>query len=585
MRRKSAKKLLYVLAVMLAATLIGCGSKEECPYEEFIVVDVFDNQANYQGIQSGWFAKIVKEKFNMELNIIAPNVSGGGDTLYEMRSAAGNLGDLILCGASQGELQDLVDAGLLYNMESSLQGKEILKYSYAINHLNDTIEQNGIYAIPSEVSVQSPLEPSEGTETVYGPYIRWDLYAKLGYPKMETIEDLLPVLAKMQELEPVSETGEKTYAFSFFSDWDNNMMNFLKQPCCLYGYDEYGFVLSKADGSDYQDILQEDSLYLRICHMMFEANQMGLIDPASRTQNYDACFSKYQDGAVLFSPWPWLGQSAYNTAERTAQGKGFMFAPIDDLLVYSHGCNPEGNLQNVIAIGSQAEDPERLVDFINWLYSAEGISVNGAQLSGSTAGPEGLTWEMREDGPYLTELGQKALFQSDVEVPEEWGGGIWEFGTSALNFKPVAQCEKDENGYYYCFDLWDSVRELANTALTEDWQEVMQAETTIEYLQKHNQIIVATGCGYIAPEESTELSSIRNQCSRVIKENSWNMVFAEDEEEYQALLQDMRDKVDSYGYDKILAYDMENAKGQSEARKQAVANYESLTRIQQASGN
>ena len=92
---------------MLASVLMmsGCtaGRKEkenECPYEEFIVVDVFDDLANFQGIQSGWFAKVVKDKFNMELNIIAPNVAGGGNTLYEIRSAAGNLGDLLigLCG-------------------------------------------------------------------------------------------------------------------------------------------------------------------------------------------------------------------------------------------------------------------------------------------------------------------------------------------------------------------------------------------------------------------------------------------------------------------------------------------------------
>lgn len=31
----------------------------ESKYEEFLTVDVFDAQANYQGIQSGWFGEIV----------------------------------------------------------------------------------------------------------------------------------------------------------------------------------------------------------------------------------------------------------------------------------------------------------------------------------------------------------------------------------------------------------------------------------------------------------------------------------------------------------------------------------------------
>ena len=40
---------------------------------------------------------------------------------------------------------------------------------------------------------------------------------------MESIEDLLPVLKQMQELCPTNDTGETTYAFSFFKDWDDNM--------------------------------------------------------------------------------------------------------------------------------------------------------------------------------------------------------------------------------------------------------------------------------------------------------------------------------------------------------------------------
>ena len=41
------------------------GSAANGKYKEFLTVDVFDSQANYQGIQSGWFAKIVKDKFNI----------------------------------------------------------------------------------------------------------------------------------------------------------------------------------------------------------------------------------------------------------------------------------------------------------------------------------------------------------------------------------------------------------------------------------------------------------------------------------------------------------------------------------------
>ena len=38
----------------------------------------------------------------------------------------------------------------------------------------------------------------------------------------------------------------------------------------------YGFVLVKADSSDYQSIIEPDSLYMRVLKLYFDANQMGL---------------------------------------------------------------------------------------------------------------------------------------------------------------------------------------------------------------------------------------------------------------------------------------------------------------------
>ena len=302
------KKLLPVMALcILVLAVSSCTNKKDtCPYEEFIVVDVFDSLANFQGIQSGWFAKIVKDKFNMELNIIAPNVSGGGDTLFEIRSAAGNLGDLVICSAENGVLQDMVTAGLVIDMEPYLKDRQIMRFEDAIYDLNDNVGQPGIYAIPSELSMNSPRTSMENPDPIYGPYIRWDLYKKMGYPELNTLEDLLPILKQMQEMEPVAGNGEKTYAFSFFKDWDSNLMNAVKQPCCFYGYDEYGFVLVKADSSDYQSIIEPDSLYMRVLKWYFDANQMGLVDPESSTQTYDSFESKYKEGQLLYCPWPWV---------------------------------------------------------------------------------------------------------------------------------------------------------------------------------------------------------------------------------------------------------------------------------------
>ena len=133
----------FLCTVMAVSLLTGCGSDEKKSadnkgskdgnYEEFITVDVYDEFANYQGVQSGWFAKIVKDKFNMELNIIAPNVAGGGQTLYQTRSAAGELGDLVLVNTSNGKLNDLVSSGLIMDCTDLMDGKDIVEnYGEAI---------------------------------------------------------------------------------------------------------------------------------------------------------------------------------------------------------------------------------------------------------------------------------------------------------------------------------------------------------------------------------------------------------------------------------------------------------------------
>ncbi|WP_438762734.1 ABC transporter substrate-binding protein [Enterococcus sp. AZ194] len=557
-----------LLGVSLLVSMSACGSekKESKPdKDELLTIDVYDGLANYMGIQKGWFAEVVKEKFNIELNIIAPNVAGNGDTLYQTRTAAGDLGDLIIVDNGK-QYNELVQGGLLYDATDLYKDmKNVSKYDAAVQHLNDGSE--GIYGFPTSVSSLSPTTPSEGLDLNFGAYIRWDLYSKENYPEIKTIEDLLPTLKKMQDANPTTESGKKVHAFSLFSDWDGNMMAMAKQLSNLYGYDEVGFALAKADGSDYQSIIDSDSEYTRALKFYYAANQMGLVDPESTTQNYDTMYSKYQDGQVLFSWWPWLGQAAYNTTTNLDKGQGFMLAPIKDQKIYSFGAEVYGGKQ-FIGIGSKAKDPERLAKFVDWLYSPEGALANTSQTQGS-AGIEGLTWEMNKDGlPELTDFGKEALFGGEATVPKEYGGGSYKDGVSALNVTTILGIDVNpDNGFSYNYTLWETYQKENTNPLKEDWSKKMDgAETTLDYLEKTNQIEVAPGASYVAPEDSSEISVLRNQIKSTIVEYSWKMVFAKDENEFNKLLKEMQDTANGLGYDQVFEVDMANAKDQNDQR-------------------
>lgn len=573
MKKMSKYVTTGLLGMTLLGSLAGCGgaaesetdaASSESGYDETITIDVYNGLANYMGMQEGWFAKIVRDKFNMELNIIAPNVAGNGDTLYQTRTAAGDLGDLIIVDNGQ-QYNELVEAGLLTDASEYYETMENVQcFDAAVQNLNK--DADGLYGFPTSVSTLKATDPSEGLDPTFGAYVRWDLYGEQGYPEIGTLEDLLPVIQKMQEDNPTTDSGKKVYGFSLFSDWDGNMMNAGKQLVTYYGYDESGFVLAKADGSDYQSILDSDSEYIRALKFYFEANQMGLVDPESTTQNYDTLFAKFQEGQVLFSWWPWLGQAAFNTTTNLTEGKGFMLAPIQDQKIFSYGAEVYGGKQ-FIGIGSNAEDPERIAAFIDWLYSSEGVLANSSQTSGSS-GPEGLTWEMKDGEPVLTEFGKQALLDGDGDVPEEYGGGSYKDGVSALNVNTVLPIDiNPDTGFPYAYTMWESYQNETTDPVKEDWSKNMGgAESTIGYLEENDQLLVAPGASYVAPEDSSEISTLRNQAKATIIEYSWRMVFAKDEAEFDQLLKEMQETADGLGYQTVLEFDMNNAKDQNEKR-------------------
>ncbi|MCR5451379.1 MAG: extracellular solute-binding protein [Lachnospiraceae bacterium] len=585
------KKIMSLLlcGAMVATMFAGCGSSAESSqsestgesasagesdYSKELTLDVYDDFANYNGEQTGWFAKIIKDKFNIKLNIIAPNVAGGGDTLYQTRTAAGDLGDLILVGTSNGRLTDLVESGLVLELSDYMKDKDVTKnYSGAIEAANKGLE--GTYAMPYSVSTDPATVSGEGTEPTFGPYVRWDYYKEMGYPEVKDLNGLLDMLEEMQALARKKEGTNDIYAFSFFKDWDGNMMNNAKQPTCMYGYDELGFVLSKYDGSEDIDILADNSPYLEVLKIYYEANKRGLVDPDSTTQNYDTMSSKYSQGKILFCPWPWASKSLFNTQENTSAGKGYQMIPISNMKIFSYGATPEGNTTQAICIGSKAEDPQRIADFIDWLYSPEGVECN--EQGNGAQGPKGLSWDLDDDGkPYITEFGKKALPSNDTEVPEEWGGGSWKDGVSALNFKCVSLEDPDPNagGAKYDYTTWESYLNAAATPLDEDWSAQMGgAKTTMEYLKKNDMLGIAPGTTYSTPVEDSNISTIRGQVKATIVDNSWQMIFAESDEQFESIKASMIETAKGLGYDDCLKVDFQNAKDQNAARAEAAKEY------------
>lgn len=101
----------------------------------------------------------------------------------------------------------------------------------------------------------------------------------------------------------------------------------------------------------------------------------------------------------------------------------------------------------------------------------------------------------------------------------------------------------------------------------------MGAQTTMEYLETNNLIMVAPGSGYTAPTEDSNITTIRSQCKATVVDNTWKMIFAADEDEFNSILKDMQETAVGLGYEDVLAVDMQNAKDQKAAGLESAKNY------------
>lgn len=542
------------------STKSGNGSSSLSPE----TITVFSQLSNYAGMQTGWFANLIKKKFNIKLNIIASNVSGGSGKFATMM-ASGNLGDLVVFGANGKQYKQAIKAGLLldWNKNGLLKkyGQNILKYAPKAIKANEEEFGGGKRVYGVGYGVGSGKGPSEGATMTFGPDLRWDLYTKLGRPKIKTLMGYLPVLKKMQAMDPKTASGKPVYGISLWSDWDTDWMTLAKVNAQLHGYaetDNYNpgdMELVSATKKKTQSFLDPNGYYMQALEFYFKANQMGLLDPDSLTQKFSNVSTKYKNGQVLFSLFPWL-DNAYNTTNHTSKGKGFALVPFQNEKIYSAGFNPYGG-SRVWAIGAKAKDPVRIMKFLNWLYSPEGIME-------STNGPQGLTWDLQNGKPELTAYGRKALPANTTPVPAKYGGGNFKDGINQINNTTIITSMKDpQTGVPYSYHLWPSTLKHKPNPVVKSWRKTMGALTPTDYFKQHPSMMEVNHPVFFphpAASEPPQIQQAHSQAGKIIENYSWKMIFAKNKQQFNKLEKEMIRKADGVGYQKVYNWEVKQTK-------------------------
>ncbi|WP_276358146.1 hypothetical protein [Cohnella caldifontis] len=590
-RRHAVKKasVLFIASLfVLTVALTGCqsGSKNEeasaapgsspaasqgdsaIDHSKPLTITVFSNAANYQGEQTGWYGKLLKDKFNITLNILAPQVAG--DQLYKTRTAAGDLGDILVIDNSQ--LEELIPAGMIMDLTDKIKNTKYLS-QYVDKHFKpfnagfDKVNPEGkIYAMPTFEADTSPTTYSEDTP-YSSPIMPWDYYKGVGAPKLNNLNDLLNVLKQMQQKYPKTPDGKTIVPITLWKDWDGGTgaMENVRWISNWYGYE-------KPDGTttiqlnakgDIVPIIDDNSMYKKILQFLFTANQMGLVDPDSASQDWNKVAEKLTNKQVLLLWYSWQ-RGFYNSIERGKNGDGNVAIPIADTHLIQSSDAYFGN-GRVFAIGSKAKDPDRILEFLDWYVSPEGLRYY-------TSGFEGFNYEKTPEGKFkLTEIGQTA-FQKNTPVPDEYGGGGYQDGQSKINSMIMSDFVIDpETGEFYNNNYWSSTIEANKTALTTDWQKTFNATNATDYYIKNNMIDIVPNINTSLGSDSSDIKNKRSQISDYVKNTSWKMVFAKNQAEFDQLWTKMKSDVEGLGWKDVVAVDTERAQKIVKMRTEATA--------------
>ena len=507
-----------------------------------INITIYSQLANYSGELTGWFAELMKQKYNVVMTII-PDSDGTFDTRME----SGDLGDIVVFGSTGNQYQRAATSGMLFdwNEDDILSDygpyvKAHMPYALENNaNLNNSIGAGDVvYGFGHNVATST----EDHEAFFYTMDLRWDLYKELGYPEVNTIDDLYNLFVSMKEICPTDEAGNETYAVSMWPDWDGNMVMYVKAfATCYWGYDEMGFGLYDVETGKYHDALEPDGPYLKSLKFFNKLYQAGIVDPNSITQTYDKMSEKAQNGGIFYSIFDYAGSQLYNSEEHLSAGKAMYPMVPKDASPLCYGMNVMGG-NRVWTIGANTEYPELCMAIINYLTTPEGYMTYWY-------GPKDVCWYYDENGnSCLTELGEQAYKdRKGTIMPAEWGGISFNEGTFQANNTTWSRdaSNPDSNGETYNCDNWVSRRADTDYDILNDWRDRTGCYNAQEYLNTTN-YKVSLATSYSESAKSDELEIIWEQVKNTIVTSSWNAIYAESDEEFDKIVADMTAKVKEY---------------------------------------
>ncbi len=373
------KKLVaLVLALMLALPLVPALAAEK-PYEISIITNFLGDlkEADRQYIAD------LEETLNIKLNIIAPASSAYNEALQIMVTSGDYADVWLFLDITNPTFNDGVDGGLFIPLNEYLKdAPNLMAHSYENSWEALKIQgDENIYGIPRTSVARAD-----------GFMIRKDWLDNLGIEFEDnthlTLDELYDILYAFTYNDPDGNGKQDTYGLS-----TDGMHSLLEQhfawPFGLNGWQEY-------DG-EYMDLKfsKEHDNYKNLLTYMNKLWTDGLIDPDTPTLTSTVRLDRFDSGHIGFTS-RFAGHLTGDLQKGQALNENFDLVYCPGLVedkenVAFKGGHFSTGLWGFWAISATAEQPERIVQMLDYMLSDEGWPE-------TSYGPEGMTWKYDENG-------------------------------------------------------------------------------------------------------------------------------------------------------------------------------------------
>lgn len=378
MRRKF-KQTLSLLLVLTFVFIAACGSKDGNAGKDGaagegagtgpMTIRLVSGDANpsWDNMQSD-IGKFIQEKTGITLKQEFP-IGGNDADLFSLMVASDEYPDLVMPKGNAGKL---VDAGAMIDLRPLIEehAPNIKKvYGEYMNRLRWSEQDDAIYFLPLDGVGQTYFEAGGGFQ------LQHQVLEELGYPEIKTVKDYENAIKTYLEKNPTTEDGQPRIGMSLNGgEWQ--ILISVTNPAFLAtgAPDDGEFYINQ---ETFEAIMHyqrpEEREYFRWLNHM---NNIGLLDPESFVQKYDQYKSKVASGRVLgLIDQHWDYMEAEN-ALKVQEKFGATYARFPVTLNESfqdHSFQGTGYLSSYgVGITRDAQDPVRLIQFLDYLASDEG---------------------------------------------------------------------------------------------------------------------------------------------------------------------------------------------------------------------